>query len=134
MPVATPTKNGLMNKQYVVRETIGAGLLIDYNVDSDKLYTSSSLIELYVYSNSVISYYRVLSSPSSGGSITIRYIGINNCNFKYKDGKLYILPKSTDITIKYKVSLTRRLLPLFYNISISDFSNITGDIITPESD
>lgn len=130
----TTEKDGLMNKEYVVREVSLAGLLIDYNADpSTRLYTSSSLIELYLYSGGNVAYYRVLAWPLSS-KIIIKYIGTNYCDFKFQDNKLYVLPKSTDITIKYKVSLTRRVVPLFSNISISDFSNITGDIITPIAD
>ena len=131
---ATPEKNGLMSREYVAGEIILAGLLIDYNVDSSTvLYTSSSLIEVYVYAIGNVAYYRVLACPISP-KIIIKYIGINYCDFKFKDDKLYVLPKSTDITIKYKYSLGRMEAPAFYSIPVSDFSSITGDIITPTAD
>ena len=44
---------------------------------------------------------------------------------------LYVLPRHTDITIKYKIGLYRNDIPDFATISISDFANITGNIITP---
>lgn len=39
---ATPEKDGLMNKMYVVRSITNAGLVIDYKTDSNMLYTSTS--------------------------------------------------------------------------------------------
>ena len=48
---ATANKNGLMSKIFVVTDIErGKGLIIDYKADSNGLYTSSSLIEIYVYS------------------------------------------------------------------------------------
>lgn len=129
---ATPEKDGLMNKMYVVRSITNAGLVIDYKTDSNILYTSTSLIELYIYSLSNVAYYRVIALPSD--TIKIYYIGSHWCDFKYKDYKLYVLPKSTDIDIRYKISFTRRYVPIFSEIPTSDFSNITGEIITPTPD
>ena len=129
---ATPEKDGLMNKMYVVRSITNAGLVIDYKTDSNMLYTSTSLIELYIYSLSNVAYYRVIALPSN--TIKIYYIGSHWCDFKYKDYKLYVLPKSTDIDIRYKISFTRRYVPIFSEIPTSDFSNITGEIITPTPD
>lgn len=129
---ATPEKDGLMNKMYVVRSITNAGLVIDYKTDSNILYTSTSLIELYIYSLSNVAYYRVIALPSD--TIKIYYIGSHWCDFKYKDYKLYVLPKSTDIDIRYKISFTRRSVPIFSEIPTSDFSNITGEIITPTPD
>ena len=129
---ATPEKDGLMNKMYVVRSITNAGLVIDYKTDSNILYTSTSLIELYIYSLSNVAYYRVIALPSD--TIKIYYIGSHWCDFKYKDYKLYVLPKSTDIDIRYKISFTRRYVPIFSEIPTSDFPNITGEIITPTPD
>ena len=129
---APPEKDGLMNKMYVVRSITNAGLVIDYKTDSNILYTSTSLIELYIYSLSNVAYYRVIALPSD--TIKIYYIGSHWCDFKYKDYKLYVLPKSTDIDIRYKISFTRRYVPIFSEIPTSDFSNITGEIITPTPD
>lgn len=132
--IATPEKDGLIGKQYAVRSIFKAGLLIDYKVDVHSLYSTTSLIELYIYSQGNIAYYRVLASPLSDGNIIIKYIGTNNCNFKFENNKLYVLPKQVDITIKYKISLFRNAVPFFSSIPISDFPNITGDIITPTID
>lgn len=121
-----------MNKMYVVRSITNAGLVIDYKTDSNILYTSTSLIELYIYSLSNVACYRVIALPSD--TIKIYYIGSHWCDFKYKDYKLYVLPKSTDIDIRYKISFTRRYVPIFSEIPTSDFSNITGEIITPTPD
>ena len=79
---ATPEKDGLMNKMYVVRSITNAGLVIDYKTDSNILYTSTSLIELYIYSLSNVAYYRVIALPSD--TIKIYYIGSHWCDFKYK--------------------------------------------------
>ena len=38
----------------------GKGLIIDYKADSNGLYTSSSLIEIYVYSGANTAFYRVM--------------------------------------------------------------------------
>jgi len=121
-----------MNKMYVVRSITNAGLVIDYKTDSNILYTSTSLIELYIYSLSNVAYYRVIALPSD--TIKIYYIGSHWCDFKYKDYKLYVLPKSTDIDIRYKISFTRRYVPIFSEIPTSDFSTVTGEIITPTLD
>lgn len=131
--ITTAGKNGLTPKEYAVRSVSAAGLMIDYSVDSAQLYTSTSMIELYIYVNGNVAYYRILSIPVSA-NIIIKYIGINYCEFKFSDKKLYVLPKNTDIEIKYKVSLYRRVIPIFTTIPVSDFSNIGGDIITPTSD
>ena len=40
----------------------GKGLIIDYKADSNGLYTSSSLIEIYVYSGANTAFYRVMSN------------------------------------------------------------------------
>lgn len=132
---ATANKNGLMSKIFAVTDIErGKGLIIDYKADSNGLYTSSSLIEIYVYSGSNTAFYRVMSIPTGSKDIEIKYMGIHWCDFKYADSKLYVLPKSDDSFISYKVSLVRRTRPKFSTINFSDFSNITGEIITPTPD
>lgn len=132
---ATADKNGLMSKIFVVTDiTRGKGLIIDYKADSNGLYTSSSLIEIYIYSGANTAFYRVMSMPIGDKNIEIKYMGKNWCDFKYADSKLYVLPKSDDSSISYKVSLVRRTRPNFSTIDFSDFSNITGEIITPTPD
>ena len=132
---ATADKNGLMSKIFVVTDiTRGKGLIIDYKADSNGLYTSSSLIEIYIYSGTNTAFYRVMSMPIGDKNIEIKYMGKNWCDFKYADSKLYVLPKSDDSSISYKVSLVRRTRPIFSTIDFSDFSNITGEIITPTPD
>ena len=132
---ATADKNGLMSKIFVVTDiTRGKGLIIDYKADSNGLYTSSSLIEIYVYSGANTAFYRVMSIPTGSKNIEIKYMGAHWCDFKYANSKLYVLPKSDDSSISYKVSLVRRTRPNFLTIDFSDFSNITGEIITPTPD
>lgn len=132
---ATANKNGLMSKIFAVTDIErGKGLIIDYKADSNGLYTSSSLIEIYVYSGANTAFYRVMSIPTGSKDIEIKYMGIHWCDFKYADSKLYVLPKSDDSFISYKVSLVRRTRPKFLTINFSDFSNITGEIITPTPD
>ena len=132
---ATANKNGLMSKIFVVTDIErGKGLIIDYKADSNGLYTSSSLIEIYVYSGANTAFYRVMSIPTGSKNIEIKYMGTHWCDFKYANSKLYVLPKSDDSSISYKVSLVRRTRPNFLTIDFSDFSNITGEIITPTPD
>lgn len=132
---ATANKNGLMSKIFVVTDIErGKGLIIDYKADSNGLYTSSSLIEIYVYSGDNTAFYRVMSIPTGSKNIEIKYMGAHWCDFKYANSKLYVLPKSDDSSISYKVSLVRRTRPNFLTIDFSDFSNITGEIITPTPD
>lgn len=132
---ATANKNGLMSKIFAVTDIErGKGLIIDYKTDSNGLYTSSSLIEIYVYSGANTAFYRVMSIPTGSKNIEIKYMGMHWCDFKYANSKLYVLPKSDDSFISYKVSLVRRTRPNFLTIDFSDFSNITGEIITPTPD
>lgn len=132
---ATVNKDGLMSKIFAVTDIErGKGLIIDYKADSNGLYTSSSLIEIYVYSGANTAFYRVMSIPTGSKNIEIKYMGMNWCDFKYANSKLYVLPKSDDSSISYKVSLVRRTRPNFSTIDFSDFSNITGEIITPTPD
>nr|DAK56111.1 MAG TPA: hypothetical protein [Caudoviricetes sp.] len=132
---ATANKNGLMSKIFAVTDIErGKGLIIDYKADSNGLYTSSSLIEIYVYSGANTAFYRVMSIPTGSKNIEIKYMGMHWCDFKYADSKLYVLPKSDDSSISYKVSLVRRTRPNFLTIDFSDFSDITGEIITPTPD
>lgn len=132
---ATANKNGLMSKIFAVTDIErGKGLIIDYKTDSNGLYTSSSLIEIYVYSGANTAFYRVMSIPTGSKNIEIKYMGMHWCDFKYANSKLYVLPKSEDSSISYKVSLVRRTRPNFSTIDFSDFSNITGEIITPTPD
>lgn len=132
---ATANKNGLMSKIFAVTDIErGKGLIIDYKADSNGLYTSSSLIEMYVYSGANTAFYRVMSIPTGSKNIEIKYMGMHWCDFKYANSKLYVLPKSDDSSISYKVSLVRRTRPNFLTIDFSDFSNITGEIITPTPD
>ena len=132
---ATANKNGLMSKIFAVTDIEkGKGLIIDYKADSNGLYTSSSLIEIYVYSGANTAFYRVMSIPTGSKNIEIKYMGTHWCDFKYANSKLYVLPKSDDSSISYKVSLVRRTRPKFLTIDFSDFSNITGEIITPTPD
>lgn len=132
---ATANKNGLMSKIFAVTDIErGKGLIIDYKADSNGLYTSSSLIEIYVYSGANTAFYRVMSIPTGSKNIEIKYMGMHWCDFKYANSKLYVLPKSDDSSISYKVSLVRRTRPIFSTIDFSDFSNITGEIITPTPD
>ena len=132
---ATANKNGLMSKIFAVTDIErGKGLIIDYKADSNGLYTSSSLIEIYVYSGANTAFYRVISIPTGSKNIEIKYMGMHWFDFKYANSKLYVLPKSDDSSISYKVSLVRRTRPNFLTIDFSDFSNITGEIITPTPD
>jgi hypothetical protein len=132
---ATANKNGLMSKIFAVTDIErGKGLIIDYKADSNGLYTSSSLIEIYVYSGANTAFYRVMSIPTGSKNIEIKYMGMHWCDFKYANSKLYVLPKSDDSSISYKVSLVRKTRPKFLTINFSDFSNITGEIITPTPD
>ena len=132
---ATADKNGLMSKIFVVTDIgRGKGLIIDYEADSNGLYTSSSLIEIYIYSGANTAFYRVMSIPIGDKNIEIKYMGKNWCDFKYEICKLYVLPKSDDSSISYKVSLVRRTRPIFSTIEFSNFSSITGEIITPTPD
>ena len=132
---ATANKNGLMSKIFAVTDIErGKGLIIDYKADSNGLYTSSSLIEIYVYSGANTAFYRVMSIPNGSKNIEIKYMGMHWCDFKYANGKLYVLPKSEDSSISYKVSLVRRTRPNFSTINFSDFSTVTGEIITPTLD
>lgn len=133
--VATAEKDGLMSKIFVVTDIgKGKGLIIDYRADSYGLYTSSSLIEIYVYSGANTAFYRVMSIPIGAKNIEIKYMGMHWCDFKYADSKLYVLPKSDDSFISYKVSLVRRIRPIFSTIDFSNFAGITGEIITPTPD
>ena len=132
---ATANKNGLMSKIFAVTDIEREkGLIIDYQADSNGLYTSSSLIEIYVYSGANTAFYRVMSIPTGSKNIEIKYMGAHWCDFKYANGKLYVLPKSEDSSISYKVSLVRRTRPNFSTINFSDFSTVTGEIITPTLD
>lgn len=132
---ATANKNGLMSKIFAVTDIErGKGLIIDYKADSNGLYTSSSLIEIYVYSGANTAFYRVMSIPTGSKNIEIKYMGTHWCDFKYANSKLYVLPKSDDSSISYKVSLVRRTRPNFLTIDFSNFSSITGEIITPTPD
>lgn len=132
---ATANKNGLMSKIFAVTDIgTGKGLIIDYKADSNGLYTSSSLIEIYVYSGANTAFYRVMSIPAGSKNIEIKYMGAHWCDFKYANSKLYVLPKSDDSSISYKVSLVRRTRPNFLTIDFSGFSSITGEIITPTPD
>ena len=132
---ATANKNGLMSKIFAVTDIErGKGLIIDYKADSNGLYTSSSLIEIYVYSGANTAFYRVMSIPTGSKNIEIKYMGMHWCDFKYANSKLYVLPKSDDSSISYKVSLVRRTRPNFSTINFSDFSTVTGEIITPTLD
>lgn len=119
---ATANKNGLMSKIFAVTDIErGKGLIIDYKADSNGLYTSSSLIEIYVYSGANTAFYRVMSIPTGSKNIEIKYMGMHWCDFKYANSKLYVLPKSDDSSISYKVSLVRRTRPNFLTIDFSDF-------------
>ena len=88
------------------------------------------MIEIYVYSGANTAFYRVMSIPIGSKNIEIKYMGVHWCDFKYADSKLYVLPKSDDSSISYKVSLVRSTRPIFSTIDLSDFSNIKGEIIT----
>lgn len=126
---ASAEKDGLMGKEYTIRYIHNAGLSIRYDVNETSFYSTTSLIELFLYSTGSVAYYRILATPNK--NIIIRYLGDNDCDFKLNGNILYVLPRHTDITIKYKIGLYRNDIPNFATISISDFANITGNIITP---
>lgn len=126
---ASAEKDGLMGKEYTIRYIYNAGLSISYDVNGTSFYSTTSLIELFLYSTGSVAYYRILATPNK--NIIIRYLGNNDCDFKLNGNILYVLPRHTDITIKYKIGLYRNDIPDFATISISDFVNITGNIITP---
>lgn len=126
---ASAEKDGLMGKEYTIRYIYNAGLSISYDVNVTSFYSTTSLIELFLYSTGSVAYYRILATPNK--NIIIRYLGNNDCDFKLNGNILYVLPRHTDITIKYKIGLYRNDIPDFATISISDFANITGNIITP---
>ena len=129
--VATATKNGLLDKKYSTGNISMQGMVIDFKVEDGVFYTTSSMIELYVYSTGMVGYYRILALPEGSPKIKIKYLGQNCCDFKFSDNKLYVLPNSSDITITYRFVLGRHYVPIFSSVPISDFTNITGDIITP---
>ena len=88
---ATANKNGLMSKIFAVTDIErGKGLIIDYKADSNGLYTSSSLIEIYVYSGANTAFYRVMSIPTGSKNIEIKYMGMHWCDFKYANSKSLI--------------------------------------------
>lgn len=126
---ASAEKDGLMGKEYTIRYIYNAGLSISYYANGISFYSTTSLIELFLYSTGSVAYYRILATPKK--NIIIRYLGDNDCDFKLNGNILYVLPRHTDITIKYKIGLYRNDIPDFATISISDFANITGNIITP---
>nr|DAO86957.1 MAG TPA: hypothetical protein [Caudoviricetes sp.] len=126
---ASAEKDGLMGKEYSIRYIYNAGLSISYKVNETSFYSTTSLIELFLYSTGSVAYYRILATPNK--NIIIRYLGNDDCDFKLNGNILYVLPRHTDITIKYKIGLYRNDIPGFATISISDFANITGNIITP---
>lgn len=126
---ASAEKDGLMGKEYTIRYIYNAGLSISYYAKGISFYSTTSLIELFLYSTGSVAYYRILATPKK--NIIIRYLGDNDCDFKLNGNILYVLPRHTDITIKYKIGLYRNDIPDFATISISDFANITGNIITP---
>lgn len=126
---ANAEKDGLMGKEYAIRSTQNAGLSINYDVNGTTFYSTTSLIELLLYSTGYVAYYRILVTPNK--NIIIRYLGNNDCDFKLNGNILYVLPRHTDISIRYKMGLYRGNIPGFDTVSISDFTNITGDIITP---
>jgi len=126
---ANAEKDGLMGKEYAIRSTQNAGLSINYDVNGTTFYSTTSLIELLLYSTGSVAYYRILVTPNK--NIIIRYLGNNDCDFKLNGNILYVLPRHTDISIRYKMGLYRGNIPGFDTVSISDFTNITGDIITP---
>ena len=65
-----------MSKIFVVTDIErGKGLIIDYKADSNGLYTSSSLIEIYVYSGANTAFYRVMSIPTGSKNIEIKIWG-----------------------------------------------------------
>lgn len=129
--VATATKNGLLDKKYSTGNINMQGMVIDFKIENNVFYTTSSIIELYVYSTGMVGYYRILTLPTGSSKIKIKYLGQNCCDFKFSDNKLYVLPNNSDITITYRFVLGRRYVPIFSSVPISDFTNITGDIITP---
>lgn len=126
---ASAEKDGLMGKEYTIRYIYNAGLSISYQVNGTDFYSTTSLIELFLYSTGSVAYYRILATPNK--NIIIRYLGNDDCDFKLNGNILYVLPRHTDITIKYKIGLYRNDIPDFATISIYDFANITGNIITP---
>lgn len=126
---ASAEKDGLMGKEYTIRYIYNAGLSISYDVNGTSFYSTTSLIELFLYSTGSVAYHRILATPNK--NIIIRYLGNNDCDFKLNGNILYVLPRHTDITIKYKIGLYRNDIPDFATIPISDFANITGNIITP---
>lgn len=126
---ASAEKDGLMGKEYTIRYIYNAGLSISYYANGISFYSTTSLIELFLYSTGSVAYYRILATPKK--NIIIRYLGDNDCDFKLNGNILYVLPRHTDITIRYKIGLYRNDIPDFATISISDFANITGNIITP---
>lgn len=77
------------------------GMVIDFKVEDNVFYTTSSIIELYVYSTGMVGYYRILTLPTGSSKIKIKYLGQNCCDFKFSDNKLYVLPNNSDITITY---------------------------------
>ncbi len=65
-----------MNKIFAVTDIErGKGLIIDYKADSNGLYTSSSLIEIYVYWELILDFRVIMSIPTGSKNIEIKYIG-----------------------------------------------------------
>lgn len=99
-----------MGKEYTIRYIYNAGLSISYDVNGTSFYSTTSLIELFLYSTGSVAYYRILATPNK--NIIIRYLGNNDCDFKLNGNILYVLPRHTDITIKYKIGLYRMIFPI----------------------
>lgn len=131
---ATTEKDGLLNKKYSAKTIRNTGLVINFKFGNIDIYSTSSMIELYVYSTGNVGYYMILAGPTINGIIKIKCIGQDCCVFKFSDNKLYVLPNKSDITIEYKYALGRNIVPAFSSIAFSDFANITGNIITPTVD
>ena len=69
---ASAEKDGLMGKEYTIRYIYNAGLSISYDVNGTSFYSTTSLIELFLYSTGSVAYYRILATPNK--NIIIIYL------------------------------------------------------------
>ena len=113
--VADRNKNGLLSKDHaVVYWNLSAGGYIDFTREPANIYSTTCIIDIYVYSDSHVAFYEIVAGPAvlkiyeRGNASVLKFKPLDSHRLSFKSS-------GTDTIIKLKVVLSRGTPATFIN-------------------
>ncbi|WP_299232305.1 hypothetical protein [uncultured Bacteroides sp.] len=128
--MATRDKNGLLNKNYA-EANFGSSIggYIDFTRGQYHIFSTTCIIDIYVYSNSLVAFYEIVAGPNvlkiyeRGDARVLKFKPLDSHRLSFKSS-------GTDTTIKLKVVLSRGTPATFIN----DGGVLYDSLVSPDMD